>query len=172
MRQFLFAAAVGLSAWAFGDAWAAEEWGLPNEEVARFEAKVVDILCELTGDCPADCGGGARQLGLVTMTGELVLPAKNAVIFDGTAGELIEFCGQQVIVDGLFTTNRGYKIFALQFLRPAPDGQWRRANRWLGQWAREIGVAADSDEAGAWYANDTAIRRIIAEEGKLGLGPE
>ena len=30
---------------------AAEEWGLPEEEVVRFEAKVVDIVCELTGDC-------------------------------------------------------------------------------------------------------------------------
>ncbi len=39
---------------------AAEEWGLPDEEVVRFEAKVVDIACELTGDCPANCGGGAR----------------------------------------------------------------------------------------------------------------
>ena len=35
---------------------AAEEWGLPEEEVARFEAKVVDVLCELSGDCPAGCG--------------------------------------------------------------------------------------------------------------------
>ena len=33
-------------------AWAAEEWGLPREKTARFEAKVVDMLCELSGDCP------------------------------------------------------------------------------------------------------------------------
>lgn len=172
MQRILFAILIGISAWATGGAWAAEGWGLPNEEAVRFEAKVVDILCELTGDCPADCGGGARQLGLLTAEGELVLPIKNMVIFAGAAGELAEYCGQQVVADGLFTTNRGHKIFALQFLRPIPDGQWQRANRWLGQWARENGVAADSDAAEAWYVNDPRVKRIIAEQGKLGLGPE
>jgi hypothetical protein len=77
-----------------------------------------------------------------------------------------------VIADGLFTTNRGYRIFALQFLRPAPDGEWRRANRWLGQWSRGNGVAVDSDTARAWYINDPKVKRLIAEQGKLGLGPE
>ena len=172
MQRILLAALVSLSALGSSAARAAEEWGLPNEELARFEAKVVDILCELTGDCPADCGGGGRQLGLLTAKGELVLPLKNMVIFAGAAGELTELCGQQVIADGLFTTNRGHRIFALQFMRPAPDGQWRRANRWLGQWARENGVDVDSDAAEAWYANDPGVRRIIAEQGKLGLGPE
>ena len=38
-----------------GAAQAAQEWGLPEEEVVRFEAQVVDILCELTGDCPDNC---------------------------------------------------------------------------------------------------------------------
>ena len=40
----------------------AESWNLYAEQPARFEAKVVDALCELTGDCPADCGAGKRQL--------------------------------------------------------------------------------------------------------------
>ena len=52
-------------AWTAG-ALAAESWGLPEEEKTRFEAKVVDALCELTGDCPDRCGGGKRQLGLLT----------------------------------------------------------------------------------------------------------
>ena len=51
-------------------ALAAESWGLPDEQTTRFDATVVDLLCELTGDCPADCGGGARQLRLVTDDGE------------------------------------------------------------------------------------------------------
>ena len=41
----------------------AKTWNLYAEQSARFEAKVVDILCELTGDCPTDCGGGVRQRG-------------------------------------------------------------------------------------------------------------
>ncbi len=53
---------------------AADSWGLPGEKEVRFEAKVVDILCELTGDCPADCGAGKRQLGLLKDDGTLVLP--------------------------------------------------------------------------------------------------
>ena len=69
MYRILFAASIGLSLWGSGAAWAAEEWGLPGEEVVRFEAKVVDILCELTGDCPADCSDGTRQLGLLTAEG-------------------------------------------------------------------------------------------------------
>ena len=39
---------------------AAKGWGLIDEEAVRFEATVVDIRCELTGDCPAACGGCLR----------------------------------------------------------------------------------------------------------------
>jgi hypothetical protein len=56
----------------------AESWNLYAEQPARFEAKVVDILCEITGDCPADCGAGKRQLGLLrTVDQALVYPNKN-----------------------------------------------------------------------------------------------
>ena len=70
-------------------AQAAEEWGLPEEKIARFEAKVVDVLCELSGDCPKNCGSGKRQLGLIDGDGKLILPLKNSVIFAGAAAELI-----------------------------------------------------------------------------------
>jgi len=149
---------------------AAESWGLPQEEKTRFEAKVVDTRCELTGDCPAACGGGERQLGLLTDSGELILPLKNTVPFAGSAGELQEFCGKRVVADGLFATNRGVRVFALQFLREAPDGDWRRANRWLNRWAADNGVAPDSNEAQQWFRHDPLVRRIIERDGKLGLG--
>ncbi len=32
----------------------ANSWNLLGEEMARFEGKVVDALCALRGDCPAD----------------------------------------------------------------------------------------------------------------------
>ena len=64
---------------------AAEEWGIEGEKKARFEAKVVDILCELSGDCPADCGAGKRQLGLLKDDGTLLLVAKNFDIFANRA---------------------------------------------------------------------------------------
>ncbi|NKB57165.1 MAG: hypothetical protein GKS00_12620 [Alphaproteobacteria bacterium] len=153
-----------------GAAHAAEEWGLPEEKTARFEAKVVDVLCELSGDCPKACGGGKRQLGLLDGSGKLVLPVKNNVIFAGVADELIEFCGKQVIADGLFTTNRGYTIFALQFVKEAPDGKWQRANRFLPKWAKKNGVSADSPKAERWFENDPRVNALIAKDGKLGLG--
>lgn len=155
-----------------GAAQAAQEWGLPEEEVVRFEAQVVDILCELTGDCPDNCGGGTRQLGLIDDDGVLVLPLKNMTPFSGAASELVDFCGQRVVVDGLFSTNRGYKIFALQFVRAAPDGKWQRANRFLTKWAAKNGVEVGSPEAKQWFRNDPVVKQLIGEDGKLGLGLE
>ena len=152
--------------------WAGQEWGLPGEEVVRFEAKVVDILCELSGDCPANCGGGARQLGLVNDAGKLILPLKNQVPFAGAADELIDFCAQRVVADGLMVTNRGYTFMALQFVRAAPDGSWRRANRFTPKWAARNGVAADSDQAAQWFHNDPRVKDLVARQGKLGLGPK
>ena len=151
---------------------AAEEWGLPNEEKARFEAKVVDMLCELTGHCVPDCGGGKRQLGLLTDNDVLILPLKNVVPFAGAAAELGDFCGKRVIVDGLFSTNRGYKVFVLQFVREAPSGKWRRANRFTPKWAKRNGFAPNGKQAKRWFANDPGVEAEIARDGKLGLGLE
>lgn len=169
MREVILAAVLIIGSWS---AQAAEEWGLPEEEVVRFEAQVVDILCELSGDCPAECGGGARQLGLVNDDGVLVLPLKNFTPFSGAAAELIDFCGQRVVVDGLISTNRGHRIFALQFVRAAPDGKWRRANRFLNKWAAENGVEVKSEAARQWFRNDPRVKALIARDGKLGLGLE
>ncbi len=151
---------------------AADEWGLPDEEVVRFQAKVVDIACELTGNCPANCGDGKRQLGLIDAKGKLILAIKNATPFSGTADELIDFCGKQVIADGLFTTNNGYTVFALQFVREAPKGKWRRANRFLPNWAKRHHLPADSKKSRRWFANDFQVKKLIQEQGGLGLGPE
>ncbi|HEY5597735.1 MAG TPA: hypothetical protein VIK47_02920, partial [Kiloniellales bacterium] len=156
---------------ATGTARAADSWGLPNEEVARFEAKVVDVLCELAGDCPAACGAGKRQLGLLMDDGALILPLKDQVPFAGAADELTDFCGKRVVADGLFATNRGHKVFALQFVREAPDGKWQRANRFLPEWAAANGVDAKSPAAQQWFRNDPQVKKLIAEQGKLGLGP-
>ena len=151
---------------------AAEEWGLPDEKVVRFQAKVVDIACELTGNCPPDCGDGKRQLGLINTKGKLILEIKNATPFSGTADELIDFCGKQVIADGLFTTNNGYTVFALQFVREAPKGKWRRANRFLTKWAKRHHLPADSKKSRRRFANEFQVKKLIQEQGVLGLGPE
>lgn len=153
-----------------GGAQAASSWGLPNEEITRFDAKVVDVLCELNGDCPSDGGAGRRQLGLLTDDGALVLPVKNSTAFSGTQVELLPFLGKRVTADGLFMTNHGYRIFALQFVREAPNGEWRGANRFLKAWAEENGVSVDSEEANQWFRHDPRVKALIESQGKLGLG--
>ena len=173
-RRYLAGAFAGtlLVAMLTGPALAGKSWGLIGEEIVRFDARVVDVLCELTGDCPAGCGGGERQLGLVTGDGTLILAFKNVVPFAGAAGELIEFCGKLVTADGLFANNRGHRIFALQFVREAPDGKWRAANRWINKWAADNGVDAKSKAAKQWFRNDPRVRALIGAQGVTGLGPE
>lgn len=151
---------------------AAKSWGVTGEEIARFEAKVVDILCELSGDCPENCGGGKRQLGLIDGNGKLILVGKNSSPFSGAVVELLPFCGKQITADGLFTENRGVRFFSVQFVREGSDGEWRGANRFVKDWAERNGFAVDSAEAKQWFRNDPDVIRIIERDGLLGLGKE
>ena len=150
---------------------AAKSWGLPGEEIARFEATAVDVLCVLTGDCPEDCGAGKRVMGLLKDDGELVLAIKNGGPFTGAAHELTPYCGQQVVADGLFTINYGVKSFALQFIMPV-GGEWRRANDFVRDWANKRGLDMKDKKVRQWFRNGEQINAIIEEQGKLGLKKE
>ncbi len=172
MRKLVGATLLIVLVHAASAARAADSWGLPGEEIVRFEAKVVDLLCELTGDCPAQCGAGKRQLGLLKDDGILVLPLKNQAFFAGAADELSDFCAKRVVADGLMVTNRGYTIFALQFVKEAPDGKWRRANRFLSAWAKRNGLDPKDKKVKRWFENDPQVNALIARDGKLGLGLE
>ena len=157
----------GLAALLLGtvSAQAADEWGIDHEQVARWDGKVVDILCEITGDCPANCGDGKRQLGLILDDGRLVPMVKNFDPFAGAQTDLKDFCGKRVTADGLFIDNPKMPLFALQFKRPAPDGDWSRANWFVRDWAKQNG-AAKKDE---WFRNDPAVKKIIARDGVFGI---
>lgn len=146
---------------------AAESWGLPEEKAATFDAKVVDMVCALVGDCPAQCGAGKRQMRLLTKDGRLILVSKNADPFAGASADLAPYCGKTVTADGLFTTNQGVTLFALQRLRPQ-GGQWRDATGFSQAWAKDN---QRTTEAGEWYLHDARVKALIAEQGKLGLGP-
>ena len=154
-----------------GIAAAANSWGLPDEVEARFDAKVTDVLCVLSGDCPEDCGAGNRLLGLMQDDGTLVLPLKNAGPFTGPTVDLIPFCNLRVTVDGLFTTNYGVTTFAVQFVRPE-GGKWRRANGFVREWAAERGLEAKDKQARRWMRHDEQILELIEEQGVLGLKSE
>ncbi len=169
IRTFMVSAAILVTSTIPG--LAADSWNVTGEEKARFDAKVVDILCELTGDCPKSCGEGRRQLGLLTPEDKLILPTKNASAFSGATDDLIDFCGQQVTTDGIFTENHGVRVFAVQFVKPA-DGEWQRTNRFLDKWAVKNGIDPTSNAKKSWFRNDPRIKALIEKDGFLGLGLE
>lgn len=160
---------------AFAEGSEAKNWNLTAEEKARFTAKVVDVLCELTGDCSDECGDGTRQLGLIRESdGVLVFPTKNGQpLFTGAATDLAPYCGKTVEVDGLLTggeevTPGAAKIYQIQRIREK-DGEWARANRWTKEWAKKN---PEANGEGPWYRRDPRIMREIEKDGYLGLGPE
>ena len=151
----------------------AQSWGLAAEKPARFEAKVVDMLCALTGDCPADCGAGARQIGLVRSADDvLVFPNKNAqALFTGAAVDLAPFCGKTVEVDGLMIEDPALgakNIYLVQKIRET-GGEWVVAERWSAEWAAAHPDAAPDQP---WYLQDPRVQAQIGTHGYLGLGPE
>ena len=171
MRKLgLMISAAGLFALA-GGAQAAQSWNVTGEEIARFDAKVVDVLCEISGNCVDNCGDGRRQLGLLTQEGKLILPVKNSTPFTGAVEDLIDFCGQTVTADGIFTENKGVRVFAVQFVKPK-DGEWQRTNRYLNKWAEKNGVDPSSKAKNSWFKNDPRVKEIIERDGFLGLGEE
>ena len=148
---------------------------LQGRENALFKAKVVDILCELTGDCVDKCGEGKRQMGLIREAdGVLVLAAKNSqASFNGATVDLYPYCGQTVTVDGLLVGDpnvaptKFYQVFSIQ--REGSD-KWAKAKRWTRNWKRNNKELAD--RKGPWFRHDPAVAAAIEADGWLGLGAE
>ncbi len=150
----------------------ASSWGLAGEAPARFEAQVVDILCELAGDCPPDCGAGARHLGLKrTADDVLVLPMKNGQpIFTGAVADLAPLCGQTIEVDGLLVGPEAAKFYQIQRIRPEGVTEFQPADAFTSAWAEANPEAAA--QGGDWFRNDPGVRGQIEQNGYLGLGLE
>lgn len=158
----------------FSEGSEASSWNLSAEKPAKFEARVVDILCELSGDCPENCGAGARQLGLVRAADDvLVFPNKNGQpAFTGAAVELLPFCGTDVVVDGLLIDDPvlgARNIYLVQTITPAAGGETVKADRWTRVWADEN---PDAGGKGPWFRRDPRIIGQIEEEGWFGLGAQ
>ncbi len=163
-RHSILAAAAALALTA-GPALAAEGWGIDHEQETRIEAKVVDLLCEVSGDCTENCGNGKRQLGLLLDDGRLVPVVKNFDIFAGATADLLPFCGKRVTADGLLISNPKMPMFALQFKREGTDGKWSRAN-WFGKaWSKANG----GKKAGAWYKHDARVLETLKASGVYGI---
>lgn len=163
MKNYTLIGALLLGAFA-GPAQAADLWGINGEEKARIQAKAVDVLCELTGDCPENCGDGNRQMGLLTDDGTLLLAIKNNDPFAGAADDLAPFCNQRIEADGLLIKGEKITMFALQFKRELPDGKWSRANWFTKNWAEENGQSAKR-----WFEKDPTIQAELEKNGILGL---
>lgn len=160
---------------AFSEGSEAKSWNLTGQEKAIFSAKVVDILCELTGQCAPDCGAGTRQLGLLRESdGVLVFPSKNSQpAFTGAVTDLQPYCGKQVEVDGLLTGGDeviagSAKLYQIQRIREV-GGEWSKANRWTKEWAK---ANPEAKGKGPWFRRDPRIKEEIAKDGYLGYGPE
>lgn len=152
----------------------AKSWNLYAEQPAFFAATVVDLTCEITDDCPADCGAGARQLGLLrTADGVLVYPNKNAQpVFTGAAQDLLPFCGQQVEVDGLMLNDPeigANNVYLVQKIRALGTTEWTPAKQWTKDWAA---AHPDVPGDGPWYGRDPRVLAEIATDGYFGLGLE
>ncbi len=149
--------------------------GLQGREPAKFDARVVDVLCELTGDCPEDCGAGARQMGLVREAdGVLVLAAKNLqTSFNGATKDLSPYCGQVVTVDGLLVgdpTVAPTKFYQVHTIQRQGVKLKARAVRWTRLWDRANPELQDLK--GPWFRHDPGVKAAIEANGWLGLGED
>ncbi|MBA4782244.1 MAG: hypothetical protein H2045_03400 [Rhizobiales bacterium] len=146
----------------------AESWGLVGEKNARFSAKVVDIMCELTGNCAEKCGAGSYQIGLLTTDGKVIPAMKNGQpAFNGAVVDLLPFCGQNVEVDGLFVgEDIPAQLYQVQLIKPE-GGEWQKTDLHTKEWDR---LNANLPGEGPWFRRDPRVLSEIAKDGYLGLG--
>ena len=164
----------GAQAADFSQGSKAKEWNLYGEEKAKFSGKVVDILCELSGNCSNNCGDGKRHLGIVrSADNKLIAVLKNRqASFNGATEDLLPYCNKNVDVDGLmigedeFAASRFYMV---QLIRVAGEEKWNKTTRWTKQWRKKNPEAKGK---GAWFRRDPRVKKQLAENGHFGLGLE
>ena len=150
----------------------AKEWNLYGEEKALFSGKVVDMLCELSGDCPANCGDGNRQLGIVRAADNQLVPVlKNRqAAFNGAAEDLLPYCNKNVDVDGLLIGDDevvSAKFYMVQSIRITGEEKWNKANKWTKAWRAKN---PDAKGKGPWFRRDPRVLKQLAADGHFGLG--
>ena len=159
----------------FAEGSKAKEFGFQEEEKATFSGKVVDVMCELSGDCVDNCGNGKRLMGIVRdADNKLILPLKNAQLaFNGPTEDLVPYCNKQVDVDGVLIGDQefyGAKFYMVQFIRDAGSDKWNKAKLWTGEWKKRNPDVAKGK--GPWFKRDPRVKKQIAATGYFGLGHE
>lgn len=151
----------------------AKTWNLYAEVPAQFEGKIIDVMCELTDNCPANCGDGDRQLAILRSADDQIVMAlkNNQAAFTGAVTDLLPYCGQTVTVDGLMIEDEDFPIrnsYLVQRIKPE-GAEWTKANQFTKVWAAEN---PDAKGKGPWFRRDPRINALIAADGYLGLGLE
>ena len=152
-----------VATFASAPALAADPWGIENEKVVSFPGKVVDLLCTLKYDCPPDCGGGKRQLGVLTEDGKLRAAVKSSAIFAGATVDLLPYCGKTVMVDGLLIENPAINLLMVQNLRTSGSEAWKPAEAFITKWEARNGKAEE------WFRADPDVKAVIARDGVYGI---
>lgn len=151
----------------------AKSWNLTGQVKARFDAKVVDILCEVSGGtaCAANCGAGALQLGVVRKSdGRLFPVSKNGQpIFSGAVADLLPYCNKDVEVDGLLAGEGDIKTYQIQLIREQGQKKWNKARGFTKAWRKQF---PDAGKKGPWFRNDPRIQKQLEADGWLGLGKD
>ncbi|MEM9733662.1 MAG: hypothetical protein AAF903_09305 [Pseudomonadota bacterium] len=156
----------------FSEGSNAREWGLAGEVKSTFSAKVVDILCELSGDCADNCGNGNRQLGLVREAdNKLIAVLKNRqAAFNGAAEDLLPYCNKPVDVDGVMIgedEDSPSRVYMVQFIRDKGAAEWNKTTLWTKRWAEKHPEAKGK---GPWFRRDPRVKKQIEATGYLGKG--
>ncbi len=165
--------AAPLAAQDFSEGSNARSWNLYAEEPAVFEARVIDVMCDLTGDCPENCGGGDRQLALKRAADDVTVMVlkNNQPAFTGAVVDLLHYCGQDITVDGLMINDEDFPInnvYLVQRIK-AGDADWVKASQWTKVWAAENPEAKGK---GPWFRRHPGVLAQIEADGYLGLGLE
>lgn len=151
----------------------AKSWNLTGQVKARFDAKVVDILCEVSGGaaCAANCGGGSLQLGVVRKSDNRLFPvSKNGQpIFSGAVADLLPYCNKDVEVDGLLAGEGDIKTYQVQLVREQGKKKWNKTRGFTKAWRKQF---PDAKKKGAWFRNDPRVKKQLEADGWLGLGKE
>ena len=171
----LFSAGLARAEGEFSEGSKAKEFGFEEEEKATFSGKVVDILCELGGDCAENCGNGNRLMGIVREAdGKLVLVLKNAQLaFNGPVEDLVPYCNKNVDVDGVLIGDAeiyNAKFYMLQFIKEAGAPEWNKAKLWTSAWKKKNPEVAKGK--GPWFKRDPRVIKQIEATGYFGLGHE
>ncbi|MEP1441881.1 MAG: hypothetical protein ABJK39_02610 [Hyphomicrobiales bacterium] len=148
----------------------AKNWNLVEEKKAIFSGKVVDIRCEVTGNCADECGAGAYQLGILTTDGKLIPPMKNGqTSFNGTIEDLLPYCGKNVEVDGLLVgAGIPEQLYQIQLIK-VEGGEWAKANLHTKTWKKKY---PDAGGKGPWFRRDPRVKAQLEKDGWLGLGAD